>query len=158
MGGWVNSQQSVAELCSIVFPGWAILEELIFRIALAAGSILSSIRPRTWETPQSPSPSHSVDIVRFLLPFLSCSDVCFTFPLQLHCISSIENWDILVNFYAPNSTTSLITLAPTVVYSLCLVVAQFLQSDMTQIMVVMNRLTERDGLILWCQVWITTRR
>ena len=30
---------------SIVFPGWAILVELIFSIALAAGPIFSSICP-----------------------------------------------------------------------------------------------------------------
>ena len=30
---------------SIVFPGWAIFEELIFRIAPAAGPIFSCIRP-----------------------------------------------------------------------------------------------------------------
>ena len=30
---------------SIVLPGWAILEELIFHIALAAGPLFSSIRP-----------------------------------------------------------------------------------------------------------------
>ena len=35
----------ISNTYSIVFPGWEILEELIFRIALAAGPILSSIRP-----------------------------------------------------------------------------------------------------------------